>query len=109
VFGFKEKPQGHGYVTLEVVESNPFYSVGESLRGHEFHYTLVESYAKESLTFAFRVSRGFGFDGERDGMCRYNVLASYTHVHALGTGSWAPSVVRVARQFKTDRQSELIR
>ena len=105
VFGFKEKPQGHGYVSLDVVEANPFFSVGESLRGHEFHYTFVESCAEGELTFAFRLSRGFGFDGERDGMCRYNVLASYTHVHALGTESWAPSVVRAAVQFKTDKKS----
>lgn len=100
VFGFKEKPQGHGYVMLETVGDNPFFSNGELLRGHEFHYTFAELSAEDDLTFAFRVSRGFGFDGERDGMCRYNVLASYTHLHALGAESWAPSVVRAAIRFK---------
>lgn len=101
VFAFKTKPQGHGYTVLETVENNPFFPVGDSLRGHEFHYTCVQSFTVENPTFAFRVSRGYGFDGQRDGLCYGNVLASYTHVHALGTESWAPSVVRAAVRFNT--------
>jgi len=97
-FAFQAKPQGHGYTTLEAVAENPFYRVGETLRGHEFHYTYMES-ASEELTFAFRVERGHGFDGDRDGLVHRNVLACYTHVHALGTESWAPSLVRAAARF----------
>jgi cobyrinic acid a,c-diamide synthase len=100
VFGFQTKPQGHGYVKIETVRENPFFDVGESLRGHEFHYTRVESYDAEEVSFAFDVGRGFGFDGKHDGMSRYNVLASYTHVHALGTESWARAVVHAARRHK---------
>jgi len=98
VFAFRAKPQGHGYTTLETVEDNPFYSVGATLRGHEFHYTYMES-SSEDLTFAFRVERGHGFDGDRDGLVYRNVLACYTHVHALGTESWAPSLVAAAARF----------
>ncbi len=101
VFAFRPKPQGHGYTVLETVENNPFFSVGDTLRGHEFHYTYMQSSAAEDLTFAFRVRRGHGFDGQRDGLCCRNVLASYTHVHALGTESWAPSVVRAASRFNS--------
>jgi cobyrinic acid a,c-diamide synthase len=99
VFAFQAKPQGHGYAALETVESNPFYNIGEALRGHEFHYTYMES-PSEDLTFAFRVTRGHGFDGERDGICHRNVLACYTHVHALGTKSWAPGLAAAARMFR---------
>ncbi|MHC4177931.1 MAG: cobyrinate a,c-diamide synthase, partial [Planctomycetota bacterium] len=101
VFVFRKKLQGHGYAVLETVESNPFFSVGDSIRGHEFHYTCVELPAAEDLSFAFRVRRGYGFDGQRDGLCRRNVLACYTHVHALGTESWAPAVIRAAVRFKS--------
>ncbi|MHC4675417.1 MAG: cobyrinate a,c-diamide synthase [Planctomycetota bacterium] len=100
VFAFQTKPQGHGYTVLETVENNPFFSVGDSLRGHEFHYTCMHSSTAKDLTFAFRVRRGYGFDGQRDGLCCRNVLASYTHVHALGIESWAPSLVRAAVRFK---------
>ncbi|MFH1264464.1 MAG: cobyrinate a,c-diamide synthase, partial [Planctomycetota bacterium] len=100
VFVFREKPQGHGYAVLETVQDNPFYSVGESLRGHEFHYTSIEPSRAKDLRFAFRVRRGYGFDGQHDGLCSGNVLASYTHVHALGTEIWAPSLVRAAVRFR---------
>jgi cobyrinic acid a,c-diamide synthase len=101
VFAFQKKPQGHGYVVLETVGDNPFYAVGDSIRGHEFHYTYMQSPDAEDLSFAFRVARGHGFDGERDGICYHNVLASYTHVHALGTEAWAPALVRAAVGFKS--------
>jgi len=101
VFSFEARPRGHGYAVLETVEDNPFFSVGERLQGHEFHYTYMQSSAQEDLKFAFRVRRGYGFDGQRDGLCYRNVLASYTHLHALGTESWAPSVVRAAARLKT--------
>ena len=99
-FVFRAKPQGHGYAVLETVESNQFFPVGDSIRGHEFHYTCVESSAAKDLSFAFRVRRGYGFDGRNDGLCLRNILASYTHVHALGIESWAPAMVRAAVQFK---------
>ncbi len=33
------KPVGHGYTSVEVDALNPFYAVGSSFRGHEFHYS----------------------------------------------------------------------
>ena len=119
-FAFGEKPQGHGYVEVEAVEENPFYPVGLRLRGHEFHYTYLQSSGSALITpktrpsravappnelrFVFRMHNGFGFDGERDGLCWRNVLASYTHVHALGVEQWAPSLVRQAQEFKSRSQ-----
>jgi cobyrinic acid a,c-diamide synthase len=99
-YGFQTKPAGHGYTVLETVRENPFFPVGQTLRGHEFHYTYMLSPDAEDLTFAFRMHRGYGFNGEHDGICRENVLALYTHVHALGTTDWAPALVRRALQFR---------
>jgi cobyrinic acid a,c-diamide synthase len=104
VFAFRATPQGHGYAVIETVENNPFFSVGQTLRGHEFHYTCVQSSEVKDPTFAFRVRRGHGFDGQRDGLCHRNVLACYTHVHALGVDSWAPSVVGAASRYNHERQ-----
>jgi cobyrinic acid a,c-diamide synthase len=101
VFDFHRKPQGHGYTALETVRDTPFFSVGDSLRGHEFHYTCMQSATAKDLAFAFRVNRGYGFDGQRDGLCCRNVLACYTHVHALGTECWAPAIVEAAVRFKS--------
>lgn len=100
-YGFQARPRGHGYTVLEVTGENPFYLPGETVRGHEFHYTYLLSPDSEGLSFVFRVHRGYGFDGRHDGLRLENVLASYTHVHALGTEGWAPSLLRAATRFKS--------
>jgi cobyrinic acid a,c-diamide synthase len=99
-FAFGARPQGHGYTVLETVQENPFFSVGDTVRGHEFHYTYVQSPEVEDLAFAFRVRRGYGIDGQHDGLRVRNVLACYTHVHALGTEQWAPSLARRAARYR---------
>lgn len=94
VFGFDTRPQGHGYAIMEVTRSNPYFPVGDSFRGHEFHYSRVLDLDEKKLSFAFRVQRGYGIDGEHDGICRKNTLATYCHIHALGVGNWARSLVQ---------------
>ena len=99
-FVLQKRPQGHGYTVLEVTRPNPYYAVGEKLRGHEFHYSLPMLTSEEGLTFAFKVDRGRGIDGVRDGVCRKNVLATYTHVHAAGNPGWAKGIFRAALEYK---------
>ena len=41
-------PQGHGYCDLVVDGANPFFPVGTTLRGHEFHYSRVAGGAGRS-------------------------------------------------------------
>jgi cobyrinic acid a,c-diamide synthase len=98
-FTFEPRPQGHGYTVLEAVAENPFFAVGEEVRGHEFHYTGLAEEPRSGTRFAFRVTRGHGFGAGRDGLLRRQVLACYTHVHALATERWAPGLVRAARRF----------
>jgi cobyrinic acid a,c-diamide synthase len=108
-FGFQAKPRGHGYTVLEAIRENPFYEVGQTLRGHEFHYTFMLPLENEDLgarEFAFRVHRGYGFDGQHDGLIWGNVLASYAHIHALGMAGWAPSLIREAERFRASFREE---
>ena len=88
-FALQGRPEGHGYTILEVDKPNPYFGVGESLCGHEFHYSKILDWGKDPLTSAFRVKRGYGIDGRRDGLCYKNVLATYSHLHALGINKWA--------------------
>jgi cobyrinic acid a,c-diamide synthase len=105
VFGFESSPQGHGYAVMEVQRDNPFYAVGDTFHGHEFHYSRVLEMNERELSFAFRVRRGYGIDGERDGICRRNALATYCHIHALGVKSWAGSLVQAGQARKPDPRS----
>ena len=100
-FSMEKRPQGHGYTLLEVERENPFYSPGRVLKGHEFHYSRVLSVKEDRVYFAFRVKRGAGIKDQKDGMGYKNVLATYSHVHALGCGEWAKSLIRRAVERKT--------
>ncbi len=96
VYRFHEKPQGHGYTLLRVEEENPLFPRGSRLKGHEFHYAGMQDWQEESLRFACRVERGFGFDGSREGLCYKNAYATFSHLHALGESHWADSFLNRA-------------
>ena len=130
IFGLEKKPQAHGYSIVEVENSNPYFPDKTVLRGHEFHYSKVleintpltllkaptvgldrgESRLplkkwdtggfSEQIYFAFNVKRGHGIIDGKDGICYKNVLAAYTHLHAIGAPEWAEGMVRCAGKFK---------
>ena len=103
-FEIARRPQGHGYVTVRVTQPNPFFEVGTQIRGHEFRYSRPVRCEWDLLEMAFDVERGNGFDGKRGGLVYKNVLATFCHVHALGTREWAAALVRGAREWR--RQSQ---
>jgi len=98
-----DKPQGQGYITLHFGNSSLYFTAGESLRGHEFHNSRVENLAEDKIKFAFRVTKGYGINGQSDGVLYKNVLACYTHLHALTTTSWAPRLVAAGEKFRIAR------
>jgi cobyrinic acid a,c-diamide synthase len=104
-FGFSKRPQGHGYTILKVARDNPFFEVGQVLKGHEFHYSKVNDCTVTNNGMAFDVTRGNGILNGQDGMCFHNVLATYTHIHALGTPQWAAALVAKACQYRQSRKT----
>jgi len=97
------QPQGHGYTRVRADRPNPFYPLGTELRGHEFHYSRVTTLSGPEESLVFQVDRGQGVADGRDGVVRDNVLATYTHVHALGTPAWARGLVKAARRWRKER------
>jgi cobyrinic acid a,c-diamide synthase len=94
-----EKPEGHGYVIARVINRNPFFPVGLTLRGHEFHHSnLLPS--GPPLRFAYQIERGKGIAERKDGIVFKNLFASYVHLHALGTPEWAKGFVALASKRK---------
>ncbi len=96
----EEKPQGHGYTILEVIRKNPYYEAGEIIKGHEFHYTRAVIKESEDIDLVFKVRRGYGLDGERDGVCKGNLLATYSHIHARGDPRWGQRIIKSVLQAK---------
>jgi cobyrinic acid a,c-diamide synthase len=104
-FGMERRPQGHGYTLLQVEEENPFFPVGSEIRGHEFHYSRVLWVKGREAYFALRAKRGEGIERQRDGLCCKEILATYSHIHALGYSGWASALVAKARQYKTKQKA----
>jgi len=100
-----EKPIGRGYVHLKEDEEHPWPRPDKpavQIRAHEFHYSALENLPPDSK-FAYHVERGFGIDGQRDGLIVKNLLASYTHLRTIGSCYWATrfaAFVRRTRQHK---------
>lgn len=117
IIGVSKKPQGHGYSVIEVKRKNPFLKSGLLLRGHEFHYSHVlnedeiiglttkYSKGKDSIYFAFKMRMGSGIVKGMDGLCFKNVLATYTHLHAIGSKQWIKGVIDIANSYKNMRPS----
>ena len=100
VYGFSKRPQGHGYTIFDVDQANSFYEVGSRLTGHEFHYSKVLEFRGDDDDLAFAMERGNGLVNGRDGAMFRNVLATYSHIHALGTPQWAEGLVRQAKRYR---------
>jgi len=101
---FTAKPQGHGYVAATVVAENPLFPLGRQVRGHEFHHGRLADVG--NLPLAYQLERGHGVGrtpqgGEaRDGLVYKNVLAGFTHLHAVGVPDWGERLVKAARSAK---------
>jgi cobyrinic acid a,c-diamide synthase len=102
-FVLEKRPQAHGYTVLETGNESPFLDAGVIIRGHEFHYSRP-MVSNELQPMAYHMSRGHGIDGKGDGFVYKNVLAAYTHLHALGTPEWSAALVKKAREYRKSRQ-----
>jgi cobyrinic acid a,c-diamide synthase len=103
-FSMDRRPRAHGYSVVGISGENPFFSVGTELKGHEFHYSYVTEFEGDMSDFAFDVRRGRGILDNKDGLCYKNVLAAYTHLHAIGSPQWADGVMEAARRFRKARE-----
>jgi cobyrinic acid a,c-diamide synthase len=98
-----QKPVGHGYTLLRVDRPNPFFKVGEMIKGHEFHYSSILPVRKE-LPSCMAVRSGYGIGDARDGIVFKNTLACYTHIHADGIKTWPQAMIRNALAYQGSRR-----
>jgi cobyrinic acid a,c-diamide synthase len=105
-FCLEKRPQGHGYTRLAADQDNPFFPIGQTITGHEFHYCRILSRRDSDACTAFNVLKGTGIDGQREGLCRNNILAGFTHVHALGTPGWADALIDRAGEYRQTKMNQ---
>lgn len=93
----RTKPVGHGYARVDVVRENPFYPVGSSWVGHEFHYSTP--ICRADAHGILSMDRGVGLGSGVDGLLESNTFACYTHLHVFSFPSWAQAMVDLAEKF----------
>ncbi len=80
------------YTLATSTRSNILTSKGETVRGHEFHYSAIKDIPRDA-EFAYDLKRGIGVGDGRDGWTCYNTLASYMHTSFASDGRMAERFV----------------
>ncbi|MBI2860993.1 MAG: cobyrinate a,c-diamide synthase [Chloroflexi bacterium] len=88
-----------GYRTVEALGDGPLLRRGETVRGHEFHWSVLESDITGSS--AYRVQE----NARLEGFHRGNLLASYIHLHLASAPGMAQRFVESCRRFKLSATS----
>ncbi|MBT3071991.1 hydrogenobyrinic acid a,c-diamide synthase (glutamine-hydrolyzing) [Rhodomicrobium sp. Az07] len=95
-----DRPQGRGLVILNETPDALWTPLGASPRanipGHEFHYAALENMSS-GQRFAYRMKRGEGLGGGRDGIVIGNLLASFSHLRSSPSNPWVKRFVAFAR------------
>ena len=94
------RPVGRGYVTLEALDHPWGLEPGARLHAHEFHHSSLTGLPADA-DFAFRVVRGHGIDGRRDGYRRHRLLAGYAHQRHTAANPWTERFLAFAARCKT--------
>jgi len=99
------RPQGRGYVVLEETAAAPWprpvAQTAEStgFPAHEFHYASLENLPRD-VTYAWRVLRGHGIDGQHDGIVQGNLLAGFSHLRDVEGDRWAARFAHFVRECR---------
>jgi cobyrinic acid a,c-diamide synthase len=102
-----DRPQGRGLVLLEETQDAPWPRRAEqnAIPAHEFHYAALTNVGP-GCRFAYRMRRGYGVDGGRDGVVIGNLLASFSHLRDTSRHHWARRFVAFVRQTRERRDAK---
>jgi len=99
-----ERPQGRGYVKMQEtghhlwglpnIDDKP-----ATFPAHEFHYSKAVN-VPDNLTYAYKVLRGQGINGDYDGVIYKNVLACYVHLRDVDNNRWTQRFVEFVQYVK---------
>ena len=90
-----------GYRTVQALGDGPILRQGEIVRGHEFHWSILEKDADFPNAYCV-IDKGKC----REGFHRRNLLASYIHLHLGSLPHMASRFVENCRQFQESRNRQ---
>ncbi|MEN8212103.1 MAG: cobyrinate a,c-diamide synthase, partial [Thermodesulfobacteriota bacterium] len=99
-----KKLKSLGYREITLKQDTIIGKKGDVLRGHEFHYSSLESSDIDSSN-VYKVTSRAGQKISLKGYQKFNTLASYLHIHFGSNEKCAEQFVKVCKEFK-DRRIE---
>ena len=99
-----KKPVGRGYARLETTAHHPwpFTDVAGEFPAHEFHYSELDELSSD-FSYAYRMVRGAGINGENDGFIYKNLLANYIHLRSVASTPWVARFLTFVEEIKNNR------
>ncbi len=86
------------YTKAVAVRANILSNPGQTVRGHEFHYSRLEGLPSDTK-FAYEMERGQGIDGGMDGWIEHSALATYGHTHFSAYPDLARNFVEACARY----------
>ncbi len=96
------KLQRVGYVTAKALRGSILAEAGETLRGHEFHFSTMEPEAAD-FPWAYELTGSRQKESHREGYAAGSVLASYLHINFDGSQAAAHRFLSACEKFRTAR------
>ncbi len=91
-----------GYRIVRAASDSWLWRAGETMRGHEFHYSTWED-RPVNLSPAYEMMpNGFQKESRLDGACVKNLFASYVHLHFLARPELARRFVSASARRRTE-------
>jgi len=86
-----------GYRTVKALGDGPLLRRGETVRGHEFHWSVLEKNADMPNAYSI-IDKG----KRREGFHRRNLLASYIHLHLGSLPSMVGRFIENCQKFRQE-------
>jgi cobyrinic acid a,c-diamide synthase len=86
------------YTLANVIQDTILSKVGDSVRGHEYHYSKLESLPRDA-NFAYKMEHGVGVANGSDGLKVYNTLACYSHTHLCSQRRMASNFLSACEKY----------
>lgn len=83
--------------TDAIITKNSIFAKKGRVKGHEFHFSKILNLPKD-YSFAYRLVKGIGIDGAKDGILTYNILASYMHLHFSNT-KYPQEIIKACKNY----------
>lgn len=88
-----EKRKSLGYREIKASLGCPFLAKGQTMRGHEYHYSEIDKPSKK-IKRVYLLTAHCSLFTEREGYLYKNTLASYIHLHFASNPKFAVGFVR---------------